>query len=74
MPCETRAFFNSARCVVGVALLGAMLLCAARAPAQEARQKRGTVKGTVSVVNASQEPSTCEGFLLELKPLAEGAG
>jgi len=74
MPCETRAFFNSARCVIGVALLGAMLLCAARAPAQEARQKRGTVKGTVSVVNASQEPSTSEGLLLELKPLAEGAG
>ena len=54
-------------------MLGAMLLCAARAPAQEARQKRGTVKGTVSVVNASQEPSTSEGLLLELKPLTEGA-
>jgi len=50
-----------------------MLLCAARVPAQEARQKGGTVKGTVSVVNASQEPSTSEGLLLELKPLAEGA-
>ena len=55
-------------------MLGAMLLCAARVPAQEARQKGGTVKGTVSVVNASQEPSTSEGLLLELKPLAEGAG
>src|SRR5258707_11724561 len=73
MPCETHAFSNSARRVVGVALLGAMLLCAARVPAQEPSQKRGTVKGTVSLVNASQEPSTSEGLLLELKPLTEGA-
>ena len=72
MPCETPAFSNSARCVVGVALFGAMLLCAARVPAQETSQKRGTVKGTVSLVNASQEPSTSEGLMLELKPLAEG--
>jgi hypothetical protein len=54
-------------------LLGAMLLCAARVPAQETSQKRGTVKGTVSLVNASQEPSTSEGLLLEWKPLTEGA-
>ena len=54
-------------------MLGAMLLCAARVPAQETSQKRGTVKGTVSLVNASQEPSTSEGLLLELKPLTEGA-
>jgi hypothetical protein len=73
MAFETRAFFNSARCLVGVALLGAMLLCAARVPAQETSEKRGKVKGTVSLVNASQEPSTSEGLLLELKPLAEGA-
>src|SRR4029077_19339173 len=71
MACETRAFFNSARCVVGVALLGAMLLCAARVPAQETSQKRGTVKGTVSLVNTSQELSTSGGLQLELKPLAE---
>jgi hypothetical protein len=72
MPCETRAFFNSARCVAGVALLGAALLCAAGVTAQETSQKRGTVKGTVSLVNASQEPTGSEGLVLELKPLAEG--
>ena len=30
------------------------------------------VKGTVSLVNASQDRSTPEGLLLELKSLAEG--
>jgi hypothetical protein len=54
-------------------LLGAILLCAASLHAQKTSQKRGTVKGTVSLVNASQEPATSEGLLLELKPLAEGA-
>jgi hypothetical protein len=73
MPCETRAFSNSARSVVKIALLGAMLLGTVRVPAQETSQKRGTVKGTVSLVNESQEPSTSEGLMLELKPLAEGA-
>jgi len=53
-------------------LLGAMLLCAARVPGQETGRKRGTVKGTVSLVNTSQERSTSEGLQLELKPLAEG--
>jgi hypothetical protein len=70
---ETPAFSNSSRSVVRIVLLGAMLLGAVRVPAQETSQKRGTVKGTVSLVNASQEPSTSEGLLLELKPLAEGA-
>ena len=50
-----------------------MLLGTVRVPAQETSQKRGTVKGTVSLVNESQEPSTSEGLMLELKPLAEGA-
>jgi hypothetical protein len=50
-----------------------MLLCAARVPAQETAQKRGAVKGNVSLLNASQERSTSEGLLLELKPLAGGA-
>jgi Carboxypeptidase regulatory-like domain len=50
-----------------------MLFCGARLPAQEATQKHGVVRGTVSLVNASQEPSTSEGLQLELKPLAEGA-
>src|SRR6266446_4854691 len=73
MPCETRTIFSLSSCVVRIALLGAMLLCASRLPGQETAPKRGTVKGTVSLVNASQEPSTSEGLLLELKPLAEGA-
>ena len=50
-----------------------MLLCDARLPAQEATHKHGAVRGTVSLVNASQEPSTSEGLQLELKPLAESA-
>ena len=74
MPCETRAFSNSACAVVRIALLGAMLLGAVRVPAQQTSQKRSTVKGTVSLVNATQERSTSEGLMLELKPLGEGAG
>src|SRR5258708_5628444 len=58
--------------IASVGLLGAMLLCAVRLPGQETTQKRGAVKGTVSLVNASQERSTPEGLLLELKPLTEG--
>jgi hypothetical protein len=58
---------------MGVALLGAILLCAASLHAQKTSQKRGTIKGAVSLVNPSQEPATSEGLLLELKPLAEGA-
>src|SRR5260221_13165988 len=58
--------------IASVGLVGTMLLCAARLPAQETTQKHGTVKGTVSLVNASQERSTPEGLLLELKPLTEG--
>src|SRR5713226_3727505 len=58
--------------IASVGLVGTMLLCAARLPAQETTQKRGAVKGTVSLVNASQERSTPEGLLLELKPLTEG--
>jgi hypothetical protein len=70
---ERRTFFNSPRCVAGVAFVGAMLLCASRLPAQGTTHVRGAVKGTVSLVNASQEPSTSEGLQLELRPLAEGA-
>jgi hypothetical protein len=73
MPCDTRAFSNSARSVVRIALLGAMLLGAVSAPAQEPRTTRGAVKGTVSLVNATQEHLTSEGLLLELRPLGEGA-
>jgi hypothetical protein len=71
MACETRALYNLGRLVVRVALLGAVFLSAL--PAQETSQKRGTVKGTVSLLNASQAYSTSEGLQLELKPLAEGA-
>jgi len=73
MSCETRALSNLARSFIGITLLGAMLLGAARVPAQETGQKHGSVKGTVSLVNATQERSTAEGLLLELKSLAEGA-
>jgi len=59
--------------IASAGLVGTMLLCAARLPAQQTAQKRAAVKGTVSLLNASQERSTPEGLLLELKPLAEGA-
>jgi hypothetical protein len=72
MPSEARGFSNTAHCIASVGLLGAMLLCATRLPAQEITEKRGTVKGAVSLVNASEEHSTPEGLFLELKPLAEG--
>jgi hypothetical protein len=74
MPCETRTFSSLARSVVRIALLAGMLLSAVRVPAQETSQKRSTVKGTVSLVNATQERSRLEGLMLELKSLAEGAG
>lgn len=73
MPWETHTFSNSFRCLVGVALLSLMLICALPLSAQEPSQKRGTVKGTVSLVNSSQEPSTSGGLQLELKPLADDA-
>src|SRR5260370_11911905 len=73
MSCETRAISNLARSFIGITLLGAMLLGAARVPAQETGQKHGSVKGTVSLVNATEERSTAERLLLELKSLAECA-
>src|SRR5260370_39281444 len=66
-------FVGATTLLASAGLVGTMLLCAARLPGQETTQKRGAVKGTVSLVNASQERSTPEGFLLELKSLAEGA-
>jgi TonB-dependent receptor-like protein len=56
-----------------VLLLGAMLLLVPHGFAQEPNQKRGSVKGTVSLTNASEERSTLEGLLLELKPLMDGS-
>src|SRR6266704_571558 len=73
MPGEARTLSNLSRCVVGVALLGATLLGTVRVPAQETSRTHGSVKGIVSLVNATQERSTSEGLVLELKPLAEGA-
>ena len=73
MPRETSGSHNTAHWAVRIALLVAMLLCGAHLPAQEATHKQGAVRGTVSLVNASQEPSTSEGLQLELKPLAESA-
>ena len=73
MPSETRTFSNSVRCLMGVALLSVMLFCVLRLPAQEPSHTRGSVKGTVSLLNASQEPSTSDGLQLGLQPLAEGA-
>src|SRR5260370_16513756 len=73
MPCETKGFHSAAHWVVRIALLGAMLLCGASLRAQGATHKPGAVRGTVSLVNTSQEPSTSEGLQLELKPLAESA-
>jgi Carboxypeptidase regulatory-like domain len=73
MPSETHGFHHAALWVARIALLGAILLCCARLPTQEATHKHGAVRGTVSVVSTSQEPSTSEGLILELKPLAEGA-
>ena len=58
---------------MGVALLSVMLFCVLRLPAQEPSHTRGSVKGTVSLLNASQEPSTSDGLQLGLQPLAEGA-
>ncbi len=73
MPGEARTLSNLSRCVVGVALLGATLLGTLRLSAQETSQKIGSVKGTVSLVNAMQERSTSEGLQLELRPLVEDA-
>jgi hypothetical protein len=56
----------------GVLLLGATLLLATHVFAQETNQRRASVKGKVSLMNASQERSTAEGLLLELKPLVDG--
>jgi hypothetical protein len=40
---------------------------------RETTRKRGETRGTVSIVNASQERSTPEGLILELKPVAAGS-
>jgi hypothetical protein len=71
-----RGFSTTASFIVSVSLLAVMLLCAVRLPAQETTQKRGVIKGTVSLVNESNEPkesSAPEGLALELKPLTDGS-
>jgi len=54
-------------------LFGATFVLTAPGFAQDATAKRGSVKGRVSLINASQERSAAEGLLLELKPLASAA-
>ena len=56
-----------------VIFLAAMLALAGHARAQEATPKRGSIKGTLSLRNASQEHAAPAGLLLELKPLAGGS-
>jgi len=63
---------NSIRFVLLGSLVAEMLLWATCLPAQEAREKRGAVKGTVSLVNASEERPASEGLRLELQPLIAG--
>jgi hypothetical protein len=72
MPNKTRGLSSMFRCLVGISLLCAVFLAAKRLPAQEAPQKPGAIKGTVSLVGESKERLTPEGLLLELKPMAEG--
>jgi len=73
MSCKARGFAEKILFIASIGLLSTMLLRAERLSAQEVTEKRGAVKGTVSLVNASQERSTSEGLLLELKPLIESA-
>jgi hypothetical protein len=54
-------------------MLATILVLSSRARAQEAPPKRASVKGNVSILNPSQETSTAEGLLLELKPSANGS-
>jgi hypothetical protein len=73
MRCVARGFSNAVRCLVSAWLLGTTLLCVTRLSAQATTQKRGAVKGTVSLANASEQSATPEGILLELRPLGDGS-
>jgi hypothetical protein len=73
MAVGARRFSDAARLLVSVALLAVKLLCSAGLLAQETPQKRGGVKGTVSLVTESNEPPKAEGLLVELKPVGGGA-
>jgi hypothetical protein len=64
--------FSLALCSVSVCALAAMFVCALRASVQQTPEKRGVVKGAVSLRNASNESLPAEGILLELKPLPDG--
>jgi hypothetical protein len=48
-------------------------MCVTRLSAQATTQKRGAVKGTVSLADASEQSATPEGILLELRPLGDGS-
>jgi hypothetical protein len=73
MRCVARGFSNTVCCIVSAWLLGTTLSCVTRLSAQETTEKRGTVKGTVSLANASEQGATPEGILLELQPLGDGS-
>jgi len=73
MRCVARGFTNTIRCIGSAWLLGTTLLCATQLPAQETTEKRGAVKGTVSLANAPEQGAAPEGILLELKPLGDGS-
>jgi hypothetical protein len=73
MRCVPRGFSNTVCCIVSAWLLGTTLLCVTRLSAQETTEKRGTVKGTVSLANASEQGATPEGILLELQTLRDGS-
>src|SRR5580658_776364 len=54
-------------------LFGMAFLLPAPGFAQEGAAKLGSIKGSVSLVNAAQERSTSEGLSLQLAPLAGGS-
>ncbi len=54
-------------------VLGAILSLGTHVLAQETAAKRGSVRGTVTLLNASEQRSTPEGLVLELMPLPEGS-
>ena len=69
MACQTRGFHNGILCIASVFLFGATIL-PSMALSQETAPKHATVKGVVSLVNATQEREKPEGVAVELKPAA----
>src|SRR5271166_3797683 len=73
MPRKARGFANAINCVRSFCLMAAVLSWSTRLPAQGITGKLGTVKGTVSLVNASKEPVTPDGLVLLLKLFAQNS-